>query len=367
MSGHKRQHFVPQSYLRRFAADGTDGRAISTLLVKTGKHVPRASIATACQAEYFYGKDLAFEHALRAIEAAADPVISSVVAEAGVPEPTSAEMTSLLRFVGLQMGRTPDRLRLHSEQETAWMRMAARTHPEFPKQFGDTIDRVSVRVPDEWIAVALSIANDGIPLICDLRAKVLVSRTACFITSDSPVVLHNRWAGPNAQAAVGLTSRGLLVFMPLSPRHLLVLFDTDVYRVGASFADYVEVNDEEEIFALNALQAEGAAEQIIYASHMPKVAVDRLGSVPKRGPRWNAQRVWTPDNRNIVVTAQVSSSLKLPSGGSVRIRPEVEGVPRHARWNREREGTTELFRIMKKFDEARLSRASRVERARRAR
>lgn len=350
VSDHKRQHFVPQCYLRRFAANGTDGKAISMLLVKSGKHVARAPITTACQIEHFYGKDLALEHALRRIETAADPVIRGIVGEAGVPLPMTAAMTALLRFVGLQMGRTPDSVALHAEQATAWMRTAARTHPEFPNQFDSAIDDVVVRLPDGWIAVALNTANNGIPLICDLRAKVLVTPTPAFITSDSPVVLHNRWAGPNALASIGLTSVGLLLFLPLSPRHLLVLFDTDVYRVGASADDYVTVDDEEEVYALNALQAEGAVSQIFYASDMPRVALDRLQSVPRARTRWNAQTVDNPEKRHITVTARVSSSLKLPPGGAIRIRPEVESVPRPARWNRQREGTEDLYRLMREVD-----------------
>jgi hypothetical protein len=69
----------------------------------------------------------------------------------------------------------------------------------------------------------------------DLRWKLLQNKTDLpFITSDHPAVRYNQFLEPRIRSGsnTGLVARGLQMFLPLSPKHVLVLFDSETYKVG---------------------------------------------------------------------------------------------------------------------------------------
>lgn len=81
----------------------------------------------------------------------------------------------------------------------------------------------------------LSNVSNSIKRTFDLKVKLLINTTVTpFITSDHPVIRYNqflemrRHPGGNA----GLAAKGLQVFLPLSPKHMLLFYDDWVYKVG---------------------------------------------------------------------------------------------------------------------------------------
>ena len=65
MPDNKRQHFVPQNYLREFSPDG---ESIGVFLVEHEKCIKKAPINSQAQESYFYGKSLELEKQLSELE-----------------------------------------------------------------------------------------------------------------------------------------------------------------------------------------------------------------------------------------------------------------------------------------------------------
>ena len=66
MAENRKQHFVPQNYLKEFSPDGLN---IGVFLVETGKCIEKpATISSQAQEPYFYGKDLSLEKQLSELE-----------------------------------------------------------------------------------------------------------------------------------------------------------------------------------------------------------------------------------------------------------------------------------------------------------
>jgi two-component sensor histidine kinase len=105
---------------------------------------------------------------------------------------------------------------------------------------------------------ALRAAAHGTFLAMDLTMKVLINRTDVeFITSNNPVVLYNQCfeeADPGVGGNVGLANTGLQIFLPLSARHLLVLYDRKAYKVGHKKSDHSDVSNRDDVRQFNDLQ-----------------------------------------------------------------------------------------------------------------
>lgn len=67
MASNKNQHYVPQCYLRQFAA-GNSASAINLFNIDREKFINCAPLKNQCSKSYFYGDDLELEKALQPIE-----------------------------------------------------------------------------------------------------------------------------------------------------------------------------------------------------------------------------------------------------------------------------------------------------------
>jgi hypothetical protein len=95
------------------------------------------------------------------------------------------------------------------------------------------------------------------PLVTDLAYKIFLNKTNVpFITSDNPVAFYNQFFEhrDTLGSHTGLASMGLQVFFPLSPRHLLCLYDNDIYRVHGIYHIPVPLTSIEDVNSINGLQ-----------------------------------------------------------------------------------------------------------------
>ena len=66
--------------------------------------------------------------------------------------------------------------------------------------------------------------------MCDLKAQVVKFEMPRFILGDKPVVLYNQYCEQvEHYAGLGLNCGGIQLFMPLSPKEYLLLYDGQVY------------------------------------------------------------------------------------------------------------------------------------------
>jgi len=250
VSRNKNHHFVPQFYLRNFGA----GNSIALFNLDEKRHVPEASIPGQCKRPHLYGRDMDVEQALGDIEGHAAKVIADILARKTLPTPGSEAHAALSAFLLFLERRTP----------AAGAQVEADMTATFRAAFRDRSLEMKCESP---VLFNLGLVAKQIPAILDLAAKVLVNSTdMAFITSDSPVVRFNQWCqGVHDVGCTGLASRGLQVFLPVSPRDVFVLYDPSVYRVGTESSSVVDVWNVRDVVGLNGLQLLTAENNLYYS------------------------------------------------------------------------------------------------------
>ena len=84
--------------------------------------------------------------------------------------------------------------------------------------------------PDLMPVYNLLMLDDVVEAIKDLKFLVLNADVDVFITSDNPVFKYNQYCqGVQNFGTTGAGQTGLQIFLPLSPRDQLVLYDGKVY------------------------------------------------------------------------------------------------------------------------------------------
>ena len=129
------------------------------------------------------------------------------------------------------------------------------------------IDLNSFRIGlEEPARSALSTATACYPLLFDLTYKILVNRTNTeFVTSDNPVVLYNQLMSFRRHGSnTGFATKGLQIFLPIDPHHMILLYDDNVYSVGIEKNNTVYINRNRDVEQLNVLQFCSASENIYF-------------------------------------------------------------------------------------------------------
>jgi uncharacterized protein DUF4238 len=212
MPAKKDHHFVPQFYLRNFG----DGDSIAFFNPRQRRHVPQASIAGQCQRPYLYGDDGVVEDALALVESAVGAYVRRIIDTEDLPAPECAAWIDTLGFIAFQQARTlaaGATLVVMREKVNRAIERSAKSEGAAPP----TVDE------DDDVSAALTnlrSTGDTGYLLQDLDRKLLVNESSVpFITSDSPVVLFNRWCqGWKHSGVLGFACAGLELFLPLSPR-----------------------------------------------------------------------------------------------------------------------------------------------------
>lgn len=228
MAVKKRQHYVPQFYLRNFSLRVSE-KLISLLHIPSDRYVPKAGIKEQAYEDYFYGR-VEIEDALGDVEKVASRVINSAVATDELPPRLSEGHHALLVFTLFQGFRTRAAADEADDEADKLVRAVAGQVPHLK----DHLDEVEFSLTNAP-AFSLGAAAWCYPVAIDLRYKLLCNRTPVpFITSDHPVVFYNQFLHSRKSfgSNTGLAAKGLQIFLPLSPRHVLVFFDVDVYKVG---------------------------------------------------------------------------------------------------------------------------------------
>jgi hypothetical protein len=259
----KRQHFVPQHYLRQFRIGSTDQVAIVT--IEPIRLVGAGAINRQCQEDYFYGDDKVLENVLAESERHIAPILAALDAKLDFDD----RELSTLRFMTSE---------LHART-----RKAVEAAKVFPKYFfyeviKTAIERGDLRPPADgkWTEDMMDVG--GVPAFlyretvipCWLELQTLnckllrASRPANFLTSDNPVVMLNQFAigADPIRSFVGFGQSGFQLLLPVSPTLCLFFFDAKVYKVGKRGKRLLDVSVSD-VEIINALQIQ-AAEKCLY-------------------------------------------------------------------------------------------------------
>ncbi len=241
MPVYKRQHFVPQFYLRYFSNDNCI--QVYNLKTKTRNSMNCKEI---CSKDYFYSRMSETERAFSHFEGEGNRLISNIIKENNLSTLTQDDYCILLFFLVFQYSRT---LRGKQEAEQFFngfhnhiFRSFINLNIENFRREGiekDYLDKCSVAVNGPIHAFAMkSIMECGPFFIRDLTPILFKNHTSRdFIISDSPIVLYNSFFNnPNGHflypfsSTTGLQSPGLQIFWPLNPSLMMVLYDNNFYN-----------------------------------------------------------------------------------------------------------------------------------------
>lgn len=260
MPENKRQHYVPQNYLREFSQDG---ESIGVFIVDSGKAIDKAPINSQAQEAYFYGKDLILEKNLSELE--------KLLAEnrRTIFENHSNKLNLYQREVlyqdtMLQLSRTKQMADFYEEWATAKARRIWRhSNDELVRSHADDF---GIKF-DNPIITPMMVTLQNLTICLDLEFKVLVNRTSIpFITSDNPVCRYNQFFEGHKRYHSGLNSTGELLYYPLSPLFAVIYYDRNVYKTKYRKRNYLDITDESDVNHLNGLVCAWANRCVYYRS-----------------------------------------------------------------------------------------------------
>lgn len=259
-----RNHYVPRLYLRAFASDLAQGaRRLHVYNLEQRQAIPNASLRDQCYGHRMYGDREDIETSLGKLETQFTPMLAEIVARSALPTTGSAERELLYLFIALQLLRPPPSAEVF---ELRVDKMLQQVSAQEPRMKALNIEQASAdfkntaEYPLQFVA---QLADD----LEDLTMHVVCSRAdQIFITSDNPAVEYNQYLqGLRGTGITGSLHRGLQIFLPISPHHLLMLYDNTVYRVGTPRSPEVTYSiPNSDVMQLNRLQIHNAAKNVYF-------------------------------------------------------------------------------------------------------
>jgi hypothetical protein len=258
MAEKKNHHIVPQSYQRLFS---NDGKNIGIYVIKKDLIIKRSPIKNTMSKDYFYSKDKTIEDSLSEIERLSMLAFHKLENNHDYSL-HEVERLNILSYVMIQLGRT------------AYM----------SKKLSDDVNEMSLEIfkrcsgakqldPhlefrfDEPPLFSLSVFADMIINMADLSFKLVCIETecdSCFITSDCPVLVINPYFDFLGYAGVKIMGyKGACLMMPLTPKLMIVFYDSNIYKVGNKKGKVV-ISETKVIEIINMLISNEANEILAY-------------------------------------------------------------------------------------------------------
>lgn len=270
MAQQREHHFVSRFYLRQFSADG---RRINLFNFARMRPFAGASIRGQCARRSLYDFAPELEQSLSSLESDTALAIREVRNSRRAPRPGSPQSEILLGFLVFQKLRTVAAGRKNDATTDYLAKLWAQGHPEFREMDLDEFEIRNVYP----VALPLSQVGHVLEIASDLEVHLFVNDTELpFVTSDDPVVLHNRYCeGIDYRGVLGWNCAGIQAFWPISPSELLLFYDPDVYRVGRLNREQREttLSSVREISLLNLLQILNADQNLYYVPERGKDTV----------------------------------------------------------------------------------------------
>lgn len=286
MPDYKNQHFVPRAHFKPFSLGG-EGKAVHLYLIHKGRPVWNAPVGGQCSKPYFYGQDGQLEKLLARIEGAYATLIRKMSDET---YKLDGEDRWLLRyFILLQSLRTAEQVArgmARMSKMTDFLRKSELAHGQ---EWDPANDPTNKSVLQELMLAFNDQLQAG--TVNDLKVVIVRNRTGQdFVTSDDPAVMTNRWLLQRKSIrSFGFNAAGLILFLPLGPRALVLAYDPAVYSVPSSASGKVDLTKESDVLAFNEHQYMRAASAVYFArkSDAARVAAEYKAATPFRPERWD--------------------------------------------------------------------------------
>lgn len=257
----QKHHYVPHFYLKQFASAP---KCINILNLKDLKSYRNGSLKNQCYRKHLYGLDDSIEKSLAQLEGVAAPAIASIIQSSRLPGRSSREQEHLLRFLALQMMRTP----LAIDKVT---RTIDKTRANLLSSYGGMSPQLDEQLtlrPYEAARIALSHFEHICRCFSGLDCRLLVNRTAhSFITSDNPSFKYNLYCETlKGIGILGAAQIGFMLFTPLSPHHLIFLLDKETYKCKPIHQTVTFLDDPQDLHHLNKMQVVNADCNLLFSN-----------------------------------------------------------------------------------------------------
>lgn len=284
MSNKKDQHFVPKFYLRHFSYE-RNRKEIGVYNIYNDIFIQRAKLKTqACKA-FFYGKDGKTEEALSILENDISKLYLNFKDENYFPIPDSGDHCMLLLFTIITQLRNPyESLKLDKSINSFFKLILHRN--ELPKEI---INNTSIQIPNV-VDMAFSNLNKSVLFATDLKYKIIKNETdVSFITSDSPVIKYNQFLETKNwhRALDDVSILGLQIFFPLTPKILILFYDSGIYKVGDKKQKIINIVNKKDIEQLNLLQILNCHSNVFFNDNHSKIELENLYKLSKQYKRGN--------------------------------------------------------------------------------
>lgn len=257
----RKQHYVPQFYLKRFVDRNGKFSVLDIQEEATHADVPYRD---QCQKTYFYGEDGKLETRLSSMESEWSTVTSKLINR----EPVTSDDANLVKqFALYQRQRTLAQDEFAKRQfasvlmDAAQMQLRNQSRNQQPYTDAEIARASSEEAERETVpGSGIGLLKDMEPYTDDLDLAVIRYETVNqLLASDVPVVAINKFS----ERDTGIVCMGLILFFPLTPHDLAVIYDGDMYSTYRGQL-YATSKDEKEVEALNVFQYI-SAETIVFA------------------------------------------------------------------------------------------------------
>ena len=313
MPAKKRQHFVPQHYLRQFRIETTN--QIVAAKVDPFKFIGAAAIKQQCQADYFYGADGVVEEILATTETEVGVVLNKLVKNQAFRDEERMALCWLAVTLHVRTRKAAERAKIYPRRLAyEYITHAIATGRLPPPPGGKyTEDMMNFEGVAAWLVTENSIGSwlEMKTLNCKL---LLASSPSFFLTSDNPVVLLNQFFAKEEplRSYVGFSRSGFQVVLPVSPRLCLFFYDAKVYKVGAR-SDRLVTLSAADVELINSLQIQSAEECVylhdLYQGSKVEMLVNRYAAL-RESSESNLRVTDLGDGRKYLHSRQPSAKLK---------------------------------------------------------
>lgn len=233
----KNQHYVPQCLLKNFCYLNKNKKKINIFDVTNRTSRYNQAIKNVFSQNYFYGKDTSIDDSVEAIlankiEDPASPIIDEIIQGNLSILDSPENKIHLLKFVSTLVKRTPEAKEgMRSFMQTGFQSVSKELLRlnDFSPEIRPPI--ISFKDTDVFAAYSTLQAYYGTILLTDLEFHLIENKTELdFIISDNPAFTYNyfykKLEHPGVSSPI---ANGYQIFLPLSPKYTLCLYDSKVY------------------------------------------------------------------------------------------------------------------------------------------
>ena len=317
----KRQHYVPKSYMKAFA----DERKMFAIFNIKDKniHVP-VPYENQCYVDYFYGEDAELENRLGKLENTWKESLD--VARKNLPL-SADNIQKIKEFAVFQRQRTlaeceygrQERIELCVEYGKSVYAHKGITFSKTAKEACTEFALTHAASPAEILGNVDKLGQ----MVQDLELLIINYETKFrLISSDVPIIMIN----PFCPQQIGFGCMGLIIFFPISPYQLGVLYDAKMYPRYKS-KRYITLSNEREVYNLNCMQLI-SAEKILFGYTAEEFSHFKSQAFQDRNRNRLADKVNTlgPEGQKIMMTS-LRKTICDCSFSFGKLKSDFESVP----------------------------------------